>query len=77
MQNGTAGRGARADGIIGEAVLGKKSGKESVKVKLEEYGLELDEEKAAVLLSEIKSLSIKERRLVTDEEFKELYNKVK
>jgi len=58
-------------------VLGKKSGKESVKVKLEEYGLELDEEKAAVLLSEIKSLSIKERRLVTDEEFKELYNKVK
>lgn len=58
-------------------VLGKKSGKESIHVKLEEFGLQLDEEKIPKLLAEVKALSIRERRLISDDEFKDLYQKVK
>lgn len=58
-------------------VLGKKSGKDSIRVKLEEFNLELDEEKFPQLLADIKNLSIQERRYLTDQEFMDLYNKVK
>lgn len=57
-------------------VLGKKSGKESIKVKLEEFDLPLADEKYAELLDQIKQLSIRERRLITDEEFLALYHGV-
>lgn len=53
-------------------VLGKKSGTDSVRIKAAELGLELAEESRPALLEAVKSLSIRKRGLVTDEEFRSL-----
>jgi len=54
-------------------VLGKKSGKDSIKAKLEEMGLEVpDEETIKVLLSAVKTKSINLRRYISNDEFKEM-----
>jgi isopropylmalate/homocitrate/citramalate synthase len=53
-------------------VLGKKSGLDSIRIKAEELGLELDVEGRGELLAAVKALGQRERRLVTDEEFLEL-----
>lgn len=50
-------------------VLGKKSGLDSIRIKCEELGLDLSEERRAELLAAVKRLSAEKRRLVTDEEF--------
>jgi isopropylmalate/homocitrate/citramalate synthase len=50
-------------------VLGKKSGLDSIRIKAEELGLELDDEARPRLLAAVKELGERERRLVTDEEF--------
>ena len=50
-------------------VLGKKSGLDSIRIKAEELGLELDEEAQRELLARVKELGTRKRRLVTDEEF--------
>jgi isopropylmalate/homocitrate/citramalate synthase len=55
-----------------EIVLGKKSGLDSIRIKAEELGLELSEERRRELLAEVKRLGAQERRLVTDEEFRHL-----
>jgi len=52
--------------------LGKKSGKDNVRVWLERYGLEVDEEKRGDLLLLVKEKSIAEHRVLTEEEFREL-----
>lgn len=61
-------------GTESSALLGKKSGKGSISMKLNELGLkvDLDESAQTKLLDEIKSLSIKKKGLITDEEFKSL-----
>jgi isopropylmalate/homocitrate/citramalate synthase len=53
-------------------VLGKKSGLDSVRIKAEELGLDLPEERRAEVLAAVKTLGATERRLVTDEEFKKI-----
>jgi isopropylmalate/homocitrate/citramalate synthase len=53
-------------------VLGKKSGLDSIRIKLAELGLERPEEEWPALLSEVKSLGARKHDLVTDEEFQEL-----
>ncbi len=53
-------------------VLGKKSGVASIKVKCEELGLEVAEERFPALLAEVKRMAISKRRLVSDDEFREL-----
>jgi len=53
-------------------VLGKKSGLASIKIKSEQLGLNVPEERFPALLADIKSLAIRKRRLVTDEEFRQL-----
>ena len=53
-------------------VLGKKSGLDSIRIKAEELGLELDEEAQRELLARVKELGTRKRRLVTDEEFLDL-----
>jgi isopropylmalate/homocitrate/citramalate synthase len=53
-------------------VLGKKSGLDSIRIKAEELGLELDRDTQSELLAAVKALGTRERRLVTDEEFLEL-----
>ncbi len=53
-------------------VLGKKSGLDSIRLKADELGLELPEERRAAVLAEVKALGARERRLVTDAEFRHL-----
>jgi len=53
-------------------VLGKKSGADSIRIKAEELGLEVPEERQRELLEAVKALSIEKGGLVDDEEFRAL-----
>jgi isopropylmalate/homocitrate/citramalate synthase len=53
-------------------VLGKKSGLDSIRIKAEELGLDVPEERRAVVLAKVKELGTRKRGLVTDDEFREL-----
>ena len=50
-------------------VLGKKSGLDSIRIKAEELGLDVPEERRADLLARVKALGASKRGLVTDDEF--------
>jgi isopropylmalate/homocitrate/citramalate synthase len=56
-------------------VLGKKSGLDSIRIKAEELGLEVPEERRAELLAHVKELGANKRGLVTDDEFRELVSR--
>ena len=51
-------------------VLGKKSGIDSVAIKCRELGISLSAERQQAVLAAVKSLGTRERRLVTDAEFR-------
>ena len=53
-------------------VLGKKSGLDSIRLKAEELGLDIPEDRHAALLAEVKRLGAEKRRLVSDDEFRQL-----
>jgi isopropylmalate/homocitrate/citramalate synthase len=53
-------------------VLGKKSGLDSIRIKAEELGLDLPEDRRAAVLAKVKELGARKRSLVTDDEFREL-----
>ena len=53
-------------------VLGKKSGIDSIRIKLEELGLDVPADRHAELLAQVKALGAKKRRLVTDAELKRI-----
>ena len=53
-------------------VLGKKSGLDSIRIKAEELGLDLPEERRAEVLARVKELGTRKRGLVDDEEFRSL-----
>ncbi len=53
-------------------VLGKKSGLSSIKLKLDELGLEVPEDKYGELLAQVKEQATEAGRLMTDEEFRQL-----
>ena len=53
-------------------VLGKKSGLASIELKLKELGLELNKERHPVVLAEVKRLSVSEKGLVSDTQFREV-----
>ena len=53
-------------------VLGKRSGIDSIRIKAEELGLDLDDDAQRQLLARVKELGTKKRDIVTDEEFREL-----
>jgi len=53
-------------------VLGKKSGADSIRIKVEELGLDVPEDKRAELLARVKELGARKRGLVTDAELVEL-----
>jgi isopropylmalate/homocitrate/citramalate synthase len=53
-------------------VLGKKSGLDSIRIKAEELGLDVPEERRADLLAKVKGLGTRKRGLVTDDEFRDL-----
>jgi isopropylmalate/homocitrate/citramalate synthase len=53
-------------------VLGKKSGLDSIRIKLAELGLERPEDEWPALLAEVKALGARKHGLVSDEEFRKL-----
>ncbi len=53
-------------------VLGKKSGLDSIRIKADELGLELDDDAQRDLLVRVKELGTRKRGLVTDAEFRKL-----
>src|SRR5690348_17388173 len=53
-------------------VLGKKSGLDSIRIKVEELGLDVPEERWPELLASVKELGTRKRGLVTDDELREL-----
>jgi isopropylmalate/homocitrate/citramalate synthase len=53
-------------------VLGKKSGLDSIRIKAEELGLDMPDERRADVLAKVKALGARKRGLVTDDEFREL-----
>ncbi|MDC0425016.1 2-isopropylmalate synthase, partial [bacterium] len=65
-------------GKTGEVVLGKKSGKASIIYKMGELGLgELDDEKIAKILDEVKATGIAKRDVLSNEEFVNIVSLVK
>ncbi|MGH2973119.1 MAG: LeuA family protein, partial [Gaiellaceae bacterium] len=64
-----------SSGLVGAErglVLGKKSGIDSIRIKAEELGLDVPDERRAELLARVKELGVHKRGLVTDEEFRAL-----
>jgi isopropylmalate/homocitrate/citramalate synthase len=53
-------------------VLGKKSGLDSIRIKAEELGLDVPEERRPELLARVKELGARKRGLVSDDEFRQL-----
>jgi isopropylmalate/homocitrate/citramalate synthase len=53
-------------------VLGKKSGLDSIRIKAEELGLHVPDERRGDVLAKVKALGARKRGLVTDDEFREL-----
>jgi isopropylmalate/homocitrate/citramalate synthase len=53
-------------------VLGKKSGLDSIRIKLDELGLEKPQDQWPALLAEVKALGARKHGLVSDDEFREL-----
>lgn len=57
-------------------VLGKKSGLSNVKIKGQELGLNIPDDKCPEILAEVKTIGTSNARLVTDDEFKEIVARV-
>lgn len=57
-------------------VLGKKSGKDSIEVKLKEMGRSASDEKIAAILREVKNKAQRSGRSVRDRDFQEILKKV-
>jgi isopropylmalate/homocitrate/citramalate synthase len=55
-----------------EIVLGKKSGIDSIRIRVDELGLGVPEEQFAELLSSVKALGASQHRLVSDDELRKL-----
>jgi isopropylmalate/homocitrate/citramalate synthase len=56
-------------------VLGKKSGLDSIRIKLTELGLDFPEERQGELLEAVKAAGTKKRGLVSDVEFRRIVNR--
>jgi isopropylmalate/homocitrate/citramalate synthase len=65
--------------VVGQkfsVLLGKKSGKYSIQMKLEELSLTVPDEKVATLLKEVKEQSERTKKPVSDEAFREMVRRV-
>src|SRR6187431_2160748 len=58
-------------------VLGKKSGLDSIRIKVAELGLDISEERFPQLLESVKRSGTKKRGLVTDAEFRRMASRLK
>ena len=64
-----------SSGLVGAGrsiVLGKKSGIDSIRIKAEELGLDVPEDRRPALLAAVKRLGTDKRGLLTDQEFRQL-----
>lgn len=59
-------------GATRRIALGKKSGLDSIKIKLAELGVEVPEGRLGEILAEVKRQGARKRGLVTDEEFRSM-----
>lgn len=59
-----------------ETVLGKKSGRPSIKLKLEELGIRTTDEKISDLLTKVKLMGTEKKGVLSDDEFKGILNDV-
>ncbi|MDH3533600.1 MAG: hypothetical protein OEO82_11770, partial [Gammaproteobacteria bacterium] len=57
-------------------VLGKKSGLASIKIKLDELGLEAPDDKHGAILEQVKSQATAAKRLLTNDEFRAVVSQV-
>lgn len=57
-------------------VLGKKSGLSNIRIKAEELGLDIPKDKQGAVLAQVKEIGVRNARLVTDEEFKDIVAQV-
>jgi methanogen homocitrate synthase len=64
-------------GNVHKIVLGKKSGRHSIEWKLKQLNLEANEEEISKILKYVKDLSIAKKGCINDEEFINIYKKVK
>ncbi len=65
--------------FVGQRVrilLGKKSGMESVRIKLEELGIKAKEEEMRLILERVKAESIKKKSTLEDQEFRNIVRQV-
>ena len=60
-----------------EIVMGKKSGLDSVGIWAQRMGIQLDEQQTLAVLNEVKVKSHDLKRVLTEEEFKKIAEKVK
>ena len=58
-------------------VLGKKSGLDSIRIKVEELGLDVPEDTFPQLLEAVKRAGTRKRGLVTDAEFRRLASRLR
>ncbi len=64
-------------GRSGDIVLGKKSGKRSVTFSLEQMGInDVDDDKVAEILAQVKAKGISKKTILSDEEFREIVKAV-
>jgi isopropylmalate/homocitrate/citramalate synthase len=66
---------SRVVGASRGIVLGKKSGLDSIRIKAEELGVDVRDDRRADVLAAVKALGTAKRGLVTDDEFLELIAK--
>ncbi len=64
-------------GATRRIVLGKKSGLDSVAIKGRELKLEMTPDQQAAVLAAVKRLGVEKRRLVSDEEFRDIVERVR
>jgi isopropylmalate/homocitrate/citramalate synthase len=59
-----------------EVVMGKGSGIDSVKTWCEQFGIEASEDEALKMTAQVKSFSLKHKRLLTETEFRKIAEEV-
>lgn len=64
-------------GLERQIVIGKHSGKASIINKFKEYGIDLNEKEASMMLEAVRALSIRAKRTLFDKELVQIYQDIK
>ncbi len=63
-------------GMERQIIVGKHSGTASIKHKFKEYGIELEDQEAAAILAEVRTLTVEVKRPLLDEELLSIYKEL-